>query len=114
MSAGVGQVIGGVAFVTVISTRRRRRGVVRASVGVNVTASVWPAAGASTVPAAGAYTNVPGTFAVAFSCVALERRAVDDAGRRGLQLIVGVVRVPATVTVVVAVTDPTALVAVSV
>jgi hypothetical protein len=40
------------------------------SVGVNVTESGWmPAMGA--VPPAGAYTNVPGTLAVAFNFVEL-------------------------------------------
>ena len=38
---------------------------------MNVTDSVCPAPAVNTTPAAGVYTNVPGTLAVAFSCVAL-------------------------------------------
>ena len=41
------------------------------SVGVNVTVSVCAGPTESTVPAAGVYAKVPGTDAVAFSCVAL-------------------------------------------
>ena len=60
-------------------------------VGVNVTESVCPAPAASTVPAGGTYTNVPGTLAVAFNCVALSAvPAVMLAG--AAHVMVGVAR----------------------
>ena len=40
------------------------------SVGLNVTDSVWLLPTPSTVPRAGVYVKVPGTLAVALSCVA--------------------------------------------
>ena len=39
------------------------------SVGVNVACNVCALPACSTVPAAGVYVNVPGTLAVALSCV---------------------------------------------
>src|SRR4051812_645980 len=70
MSAGADQVIAGVAFSTLIATVFVAPLKFTASVGVKVTESVWPAPALSTLLAAGEYTNVPGTLAVALSCVA--------------------------------------------
>src|SRR5690349_14093599 len=67
MFAGAVHVITGVAFVTVIDTLLVAVVYATASVGVNVTDSVWVPA-PSTVPAAGEYAKVPGTLAVAFNC----------------------------------------------
>src|SRR5262245_21846902 len=72
MSAGVAQVIVGVSFRTLIVTLFVAVVKLAASVGVNVTDSVWFAPALSTAPASGVYTKVPviPPPAVAFSCVA--------------------------------------------
>src|ERR671927_206744 len=70
MSAGVAQVMTGVAFRTLIETVFVAVVKFAASVGVKVTESVCAAPAFSTAPSAGVYTNVPGVLAVAFSCVA--------------------------------------------
>src|SRR6185436_11445082 len=71
MSAGVAQVMTGVAFRTSIATVFVAIVKFAASVGVKVTDSVCAAPAFRIVPASGLSTNVPGTLAVAFSCVAL-------------------------------------------
>jgi len=72
IATGVGHVIIGVAWLTVTHHGCCRRRVIGApSVGVKVTDKVWPAPAFRTIPAAGVYANVPGTLAVALSCVAL-------------------------------------------
>src|SRR4051812_9615294 len=69
MFAGVAQVITGV-FLTTVSGTVFVIGADGGLVGVKVTDNVrWPTA--SVAPDAGAYTNVPATLAVAFSCAAL-------------------------------------------
>jgi hypothetical protein len=67
MTAGVGQVILGVAWLTMSCTEAVAAEYVFISVGVKVTESVCVPAG-STVPAAGVYVKVPAMFAVAFNC----------------------------------------------
>jgi hypothetical protein len=71
MPAGGTHVIVGVALVTVIGTLANACVNDTVSAGVKVVVSVCPDPANSTVPAAGLYANVPGTDAVAFSCVAL-------------------------------------------
>src|SRR4030081_1098412 len=89
MSAGGGQGIVGGAFSTLSAAARGAGRELAASVGVNATESVCAAPALSTVPATGEYTNVPGTLAVAFSCVALS--AVPNVMSAGAaHVIVGV------------------------
>src|SRR5882672_3495263 len=70
IAAGALHVIVGVAFPTVIATLAVAVAKLTTSVGVKVTDNVCAAPALRTVPAAGVYTNVPGTLAVAFNCVA--------------------------------------------
>src|SRR5882762_9599746 len=60
------------------------------SLGVKVAMSFWPLPAFRTVPAGGAYANVPGTFAVAFSCVPLSGVPYTS-GAGLLQLITGLI-----------------------
>src|SRR3954466_12848589 len=86
MSATVGHVIAGVAFSTLIVTVFVAVVKFTASVGVNVTDSVWFAPAFSTLLEAGEYTKLPGTLAVALSCVAL--RAVPYAMSAGVDHVI--------------------------
>src|SRR3954462_12567393 len=70
MSAGVGHVIVGVAFSTLMLTVFVAAVKFAASVGVNVTESVCAAPAFRTAPAAGGYTTVPAVAELAFGCVA--------------------------------------------
>src|SRR3954469_1450913 len=91
MSAGVGQVITGVAFSTLMLIVLVTVLTFTVSVGVNVTDSVWVLPALSTAPAAGVQTNVPSTppLTVAFSCVVLS--AVPNVMSAGVgQVITGV------------------------
>src|SRR5712691_4284307 len=66
---GAFQVIAGVPFATSIDTLVAAVLYVAPSVGVKTTESVCPLPAGSTLPTSGVYASVPGTFAVAFSCV---------------------------------------------
>src|SRR5262245_1207050 len=102
MSDGVVQVMTGVSFTTLMLTVLVAVAKFVASVGVNVTDSVWFAPAFRTVPAIGAYANVPGVPAVAFNCVALS--AVPWVMSAGFaQVMAGVAFSTLIVTVLVAV-----------
>jgi len=90
-AAGVFQVITGVVLAVTFSVTLAVAVVLSVvSVGVNVTFNVTFPAVDSIVPAAGEYTKVPGTLAVASSCVA--PRAVPTTTAAGVfQVITGVV-----------------------
>ena len=89
MSAGSGQEIVGVALATSIVTDPVAPLKSAASVGVKLTERVWSLPACNTVPAAGVYVSMPGTDAVASSCVT--ERAVPKTIPAGLdQVIVGV------------------------
>src|SRR6266446_5138368 len=68
MSTGAGQMMVDAAFVTFTVAVAVAPVKFTASLGVKVTESVCDPA-VSTAPAAGEYVNVPGTLAVALSCV---------------------------------------------
>src|SRR5258708_3178716 len=89
MSAGVIQVMTGVAFSTLMATVFVAVVKLAASVGVKVTDSVWFAPACRIVPVGGEYKKRPGTLAVAFSCVALS--AVPNVMSAGVaQVMTGV------------------------
>jgi len=84
-----------------------------ASVGVNVADSTCAAPALRTVPAAGVYTNVPGTLAVAFNCVA-PSGVLNVIASGALHVIVGAAFPTAIATVAVAVVKLAASVGVNV
>src|SRR5262245_59145347 len=112
-SPGVVQVMTGVALRTLMETVFVAVVKLAPSVGVKVADNVWPAPAFSTVPAIGLQTNVPGVFAVAFSCVAPS--AVPKVMSAGVaHVITGVAFTTLIVTVLVAVVKFAASVGVNV